>query len=108
MHLYRGDNRISFGRFEFKDHHAIPGIHFETLLMRGQRVPRRGCHIQIGQNFLPVCKNVEYAFAWMERRLHKREDYAMRTGSNRNKISSCRQKVMFFARSGQATTSVLA
>ena len=44
---------------------AIPGIHFETLLIRGQRASRGGCHIQICQNFLPVRENVENAVAGM-------------------------------------------
>ena len=62
------------------------GIHFEMLLIRGQRTSRGGCHIQIGQNFLPVRENVENAVAGMERWLNKREDYAMRTVSHRNTI----------------------
>ena len=81
LHLYRGNNRVSFGRSELKNHHAILGIHFEMLLIRGQRTSRGGCHIQIGQNLLPIRENIENAVAGMERRLHKREDYAMRTVS---------------------------
>ena len=65
LHLYCGNDRVSFGRFELKNHHAIPGIHFETLLIRGQRSPRGGCHIQIGHNLLPVREDVEDAVAGM-------------------------------------------
>ncbi len=65
LHLYRGNNRVSFDRSELKNHQAIPGIHFETLLICGQRTSRGGCDIQIGQNFLSVCENVEDAVAGM-------------------------------------------
>ena len=86
LHLYRGNNRVSFGRSELKNDHAIPGVHFEMLLIRGQRTSRGGCHIQVGHNLLPVRENVENAVARMKRRLNKREDNAMRTVSDRNTI----------------------
>ena len=35
LHLYRGNDRVSFSRSEFKNHHAILGIHFETPLIGG-------------------------------------------------------------------------
>ena len=82
MHLYRGNNRVPFGRSELKNYHAILGVDFEMLLIRGQRTSRGGCHIQIGQNFLPVREDVENSLAGMERWLNKREDYAMRTVSS--------------------------
>jgi hypothetical protein len=65
LQLNRGDNRVSFGRSELKNHHAILGIHFETQLIRGQRTSRGRCHIQIGHNLLPVRENVEDAVAGM-------------------------------------------
>ena len=63
LHLYRGNNRVSFDRSELKNYQAIPAIYFETPLMRGQRTSRGGCHIEIGHNLLPVRENVEDAVA---------------------------------------------
>ena len=66
LHLYRRNDRVSFGRFELENHHAISGVHIEMLLIRGQRSPRGGRHIQIVQNFLPIRENIEDAVACME------------------------------------------
>jgi hypothetical protein len=65
LQLYCGNNRVSFGRSELKNYHAIPGIYFETLLKSGQRTSSGRCHIQIGHNLLPVRENVENAVAGM-------------------------------------------
>ena len=86
LQLYRGNNCVSFGGFELENHHAIPGIHFETLLIRGQRTSRGGGHIEIAHNLLPVRENAENAVAGMERWLHEREDHAVRTISDGNTI----------------------
>ena len=93
LHLYRGNNGVSFGGFELKNDHAFLGIHFEIPLIRGQSTSRSFCHIQIGQNFLPVRENVENTLAWMKRRLNKREDDGMRTVIHRNTIAESSRAV---------------
>ena len=87
MHLYRGDNRVSFSRSELKNHHAIPGNHLDALLIRGQDASRGGGHVQIAYDLLSIRKNTENAVAWMECRLHKREEYAVLTVSRGDAIA---------------------
>src|SRR6185312_12877112 len=71
---------VALDRSELKNHHAILGRYFETLLMSGQRTLRGG-HVQVAHHRLTVRKNIENAIAGMECRLHKRKDHGVWTGS---------------------------
>ena len=50
----------------------IRGFHLEMRLIGGEGISGGGCHIQIGDNLLPVREDVEDAVAGMQRRLDKR------------------------------------